>query len=68
MQVQFVYWYMINDLEIVLGSDYLLLVSCDKMIWIWNVVEFKLLKILDVVCDGGYINSVNWLLWLEGMQ
>ena len=37
--------------------------SRDKTIKIWNTENFKLLKVIDVVRNGGHVNSVNTLLW-----
>lgn len=39
--------------------------SRDKTIKIWNTSDCKLLKVIDTVRDGGHVNSVNKLLWLE---
>jgi WD40 repeat protein len=37
--------------------------SRDKMIKIWDLNNYKLLKVIDVIKFGGHINSVNKLLW-----
>lgn len=37
--------------------------SRDKTIKIWNAENFKLLKVIDIIKNGGHINSVNKLYW-----
>lgn len=38
--------------------------SRDKTIKIWDADAVELLKVVDVIRDGGHINSVNRLLWM----
>ena len=37
--------------------------SRDKTIKIWDAENFKLLKVIDIIKNGGHINSVNKLYW-----
>ncbi len=60
------HWYTINHLIADPSGDYLLSASRDKTIRIWDSTEFKLLMTLDAARDGGHVNSVNRLMWIEG--
>lgn len=39
--------------------------SRDKTVKIWDARHFELLQVLDTIRQGGHINSVNRLLWIE---
>lgn len=57
------HWFTIN--AIVFSPDGKLVAtgSRDKTIKIWDTENFKLLKVIDTIRNGGHINSVNTLLW-----
>ena len=65
---QAAHWFTINHITYSPDGQYFATASRDKTIKIWDAASFKLLKVLDVIRDGGHINSVNRLLWLsEGL-
>lgn len=39
--------------------------SRDKTVKIWDASTYQLLKVVDTIRQGGHINSVNRLLWLQ---
>lgn len=53
----------INDIAFHPDGKLFATASRDKTIKIWDAEKFQLLKVLDVVRDGGHVNSVNSLLW-----
>lgn len=57
------HWYTINDLAFSPNGRWLATASRDKTIKIWDAQNFKLLKVLDTIRDGGHVNSVNSLFW-----
>lgn len=59
------HWFTINDLVFHPNGHWFATASRDKTIKIWDAQTFELLKVLDTVRNGGHINSVNRLLWLE---
>jgi WD40 repeat protein len=65
---QAAHWFTINHITYSPDGQYFATASRDKTIKIWDAASFKLLKVLDVIRDGGHVNSVNRLLWLpEGL-
>ncbi len=59
------HWFTINDIAFHPNGQWFATASRDKTIKIWDAQTFKLLKVLDTIRDGGHLNSVNCLLWLE---
>ncbi len=59
------HWFTINDICFPANSSWFATASRDKTIKIWDAQSFELLKVLDTVRDGGHVNSVNALLYLE---
>lgn len=59
------HWFTINDIAFHPNGYWFATASRDKTIKIWDAQTFELLKVLDTIRDGGHINSVNCLLWLE---
>ena len=57
------HYFTINDIAFHPDGKIFATASRDKAIKIWSMADFKLLKVLDVVRDGGHVNSVNSLLW-----
>lgn len=65
---QAAHWFTLNHICYSPDGHYFATASRDKTVKIWNAADFKLLKVLDVIRDGGHVNSVNRLLWLpEGL-
>ncbi len=60
------HWFTINHLIADPTGTLLFSASRDKTIRIWDSHTFTLRKTLDAARDGGHVNSVNRLLWLEG--
>ena len=63
ISVQAAHWYTINHLAIHPKGHLLATASRDKTIKIWDMISFRLLKVIDTVRDTGHINSVNHLYW-----
>lgn len=57
--------YTINNIKVSPNGKLFATGSRDKTIKIWNAEDYKLLKVLDTARDGGHVNSVNALLWLD---
>ena len=57
------HWFTINEIVFSPNGKFVATASRDKTIKIWDAENFKLLKVLDTVRNGGHINSVNTLLW-----
>ena len=57
------HFFTINDIVFHPNGKLFATASRDKTIKIWELEGVKLLKVLDVVRDGGHVNSVNSLLW-----
>jgi WD40 repeat protein len=55
----------LNHIAYAPNGRYFATASRDKTIKIWDAAGFKLVKVLDTLRDGGHVNSVNQLLWLE---
>jgi WD40 repeat protein len=55
----------INDLVFNSSGQYFATASRDKTIKIWETNTWKLLKVINNTRNGGHLNSVNRLLWLE---
>ena len=64
-EAQPAHWYTINDLIADPSGETIFSASRDKTIRVWDSKTFKLRKTLDAPRDGGHVNSVNRLLWLE---
>jgi WD40 repeat protein len=59
------HWYTINHLVFSPNGHFFATASRDKTIKIWDAATFQLLKVADTIRDGGHINSVNRLLWMD---
>lgn len=59
------HWYTINHLAVRPDGQIMATASRDKTIKIWETQTNRLIKVLDVIRDGGHVNSVNRLLWLS---
>ena len=57
------HWFTINAIVFSPDGKFAATASRDKTIKIWDANNFKLLKVIDTVRNGGHINSVNTLLW-----
>ncbi len=57
------HWFTINAIVFSPDGKFAATASRDKTIKIWDAENFKLLKVIDTIRDGGHINSVNTLLW-----
>lgn len=60
---QAAHWFTINHITFHPGGHLFATASRDKTIKIWGAENFKLLKVIDTIKDGGHINSVNKLYW-----
>ncbi|MEL6833850.1 MAG: hypothetical protein AAFP77_12730 [Bacteroidota bacterium] len=65
-EAQPAHWFTINHLIADPTGTLLFSASRDKTIRIWDRRSFTLRKTLDAARDGGHVNSVNRLLWIEG--
>lgn len=61
---QAAHWFTLNHLVFSPDGALFATASRDKTIKIWDTATFQLLKVIDVLRDGGHTNSVNRLLWL----
>lgn len=59
------HWFTINHIVFSPNGQYFATASRDKTIKIWDTQTFELLKVLETIRNGGHVNSVNRLLWLE---
>lgn len=62
------HWFTVNHIAFSPPSSqgrFFATASRDKTIKIWDAATFSLLKVLDTIREGGHINSVNRLLWLQ---
>lgn len=57
------HWFTINEIVFSPDGKFAATASRDKTLKIWDANNFKLLKVIDTVRNGGHINSVNTLLW-----
>ena len=57
------HWFTINAIVFSPDGKFVATGSRDKTIKIWDAENFKLLKVIDTIKNGGHINSVNTLLW-----
>ena len=55
----------INHIAYSPDGAYFATASRDKTVKIWDAIDFKLLKVLETIRDGGHLNSVNRLAWLQ---
>ncbi len=62
---QAAHWFTINTIAIHPTLPIFATGSRDKTIKIWDSTTFQLLKVIDTARNGGHLNSVNALLWLE---
>ena len=60
---QAAHWFTINHIVYHPDGHLFATASRDKTIKIWNAENFKLLKVIDTIKNGGHINSVNKLYW-----
>ncbi|MBL7775206.1 MAG: hypothetical protein JNK89_04340, partial [Saprospiraceae bacterium] len=54
----------LNQIGYAPDGAYFATASRDKTVKIWDAANFKLLKVLETIRDGGHLNSVNRLLWM----
>ncbi len=59
------HWFTINHIVFHRDGQWFATASRDKTIKIWDAKTFELLKVLDTIRNGGHVNSVNRLLWLD---
>lgn len=59
------HWYTINDIVFHPSGQWFATASRDKTIKIWDGKTFELLKVIESFRDGGHVNSVNKLLFLD---
>jgi len=59
------HWFTINHLVFSQNGHFFATASRDKTVKVWDAKTFELLKVADTIRDGGHINSVNRLLWLD---
>jgi WD40 repeat protein len=59
------HWFTINDIKFSPDGTIFATASRDKTIRLWDSQKFKLIKELNHSRDGGHLNSVNRLLWLD---
>lgn len=57
------HWFTINAIAFHPNGQWFATASRDKTIKIWDSSNFRLLKVLETIRDGGHVNSVNNLLW-----
>jgi len=60
------HWFTINAIALHPNGHIFATASRDKTIKIWDSKTLKVLKVLEGVRDGGHVNSVNTLLWIDG--
>ena len=60
---QAAHWFTINHIAFHPKGHLFATASRDKTIKIWDAENFKLLKVIDTIKNGGHINSVNKLYW-----
>ncbi|MBK9337356.1 MAG: WD40 repeat domain-containing protein [Lewinellaceae bacterium] len=58
------HWFTINHIVYAPDGSRFATAGRDKTIKIWDSSTFRLLQVLDMLRDGGHVNSVNHLLWL----
>ncbi len=59
------HWFTINDIKFNPNGKIFATASRDKTIRIWDAENYTLLKELNTIKNGGHINSVNRLMWLN---
>ncbi len=61
--------YAINDIAISPQHDFFITCSMDKTIKVWNIEDYKLLKVIDRSRYAGHTTSINKIKWIgdEGM-
>ena len=57
--------YGIHDVTLNLNSSLFATASMDKTVKIWDLNEFKLVKVIDSMRHGGHKNAVNKLYWSD---
>ncbi|MBT8219240.1 MAG: hypothetical protein KJP00_05435 [Bacteroidia bacterium] len=55
--------YTVNSLAYLSNHGLMVSGSRDKSIKIWDTTNFRLIKVIEGMRDGGHLNSVNCLLW-----
>lgn len=63
VSAQAAHWFTINDIAFHPKGHLFATASRDKTIKIWDAEDFKLLKVIETIRDGGHVNSVNRLYW-----
>ncbi len=59
------HWFTINAIAFHPKGHIFATASRDKTMKIWETKTLKVLKVLEGVRDGGHVNSVNTLLWID---
>jgi WD40 repeat protein len=57
------HWFTINHIAWAPDGRRFATASRDKTIKLWDGATYALLKVIEIIRDGGHVNSVNRLLW-----
>ncbi len=65
VNAQSAHWFTINDIKFRPDSTIFATASRDKTIRLWDAENFTLIKEINAIKNGGHVNSVNRLMWLD---